>query len=215
MGYGPPGGWNAGMPRPRCGSACGGGSAWAVVAVRACGPIYSVFLFAWVGHIGLRLCDLIVHRRRPVGGAPPCRMANAGRCDSKKKKKKKTHPQPSGSCQQGSHAPTTVHSMYQQSLRQNNLRHMRSRNQRYDWDRERPRGTAPHPPHLHILTSTSLAANRATSPPESSNTSSTFFSLSLSPYSLKLATGLGGVDGAVSGSGRRPRSLLLRHRASL
>ena len=93
MGYGPPGGWNAGMPRPGwgpgCGSACGGGSAWAEVAVRACGPNYSVFLFAWVGHIGLRLCDLIVHRCRPVGGAPPCRMANAGRCDNKKKKKKK------------------------------------------------------------------------------------------------------------------------------
>ena len=69
----------------------GGGGAWAEVAVRACGPIYSVFLFfAWVGHIGLRLCDLIVHRRRPVGGAPPCRMANAGRYDYKKKKKKKT-----------------------------------------------------------------------------------------------------------------------------
>ena len=45
MGYGPPGGWNAGMPRPGCGSACGDGSAWAEVAVRACGPIYSVFLF--------------------------------------------------------------------------------------------------------------------------------------------------------------------------
>ena len=50
---------------------------------------FFVFLFAWVGHIGLRLCDLIVHRRRPVGGAPPCRMANAGRCDYKKKKKKR------------------------------------------------------------------------------------------------------------------------------
>ena len=45
VGYGPPGGWNAGMPRLGCGSACGGGSAWAEVAVRACGPIYSVFLF--------------------------------------------------------------------------------------------------------------------------------------------------------------------------
>ena len=33
--------------------------------------------------------------------------------------------------------------------------------------------------------------------------------------SLKLATGLGGVDGAASGGGRRLRSLLLRHRASL
>ena len=33
--------------------------------------------------------------------------------------------------------------------------------------------------------------------------------------SLKLATGLGGADGAVSGGSRRPRSLLLRHRALL
>ena len=70
MGYGPLGGWNAGMPRPGCGSACGGGSvwcvrrwqcmvraevavrgacgggsAWAEVAVRACGPKYNVFPF--------------------------------------------------------------------------------------------------------------------------------------------------------------------------
>ena len=47
------------------------------------------FFFAWVGHIDLHLCDLIVHRCRPVGGALPSRMANAGRCDYKKKKKKK------------------------------------------------------------------------------------------------------------------------------
>ena len=58
--------------------------------MQACRPKYSFFLVAWVGHIGLRLCDLIVHRWRPVGGAPPCWMANAGRCDYKKKKKKKT-----------------------------------------------------------------------------------------------------------------------------
>ena len=75
----------------------GGGSAWAGVAVRACGPKYSVFRFAWVGHIGLRLCDLIVHRCRPEGGAPPCRMANAGRCDYKKKKKN-MNPQHDAKC---------------------------------------------------------------------------------------------------------------------
>ena len=47
MCYGLPGGWNAGMPRPECGIACGVGSAWAEVAVAmwACRPKYSVFFF--------------------------------------------------------------------------------------------------------------------------------------------------------------------------
>ena len=41
------------------------------------------FFFACVRYIDLHLCDLIVHRCRSVGGALPCRMANAGRCDYK------------------------------------------------------------------------------------------------------------------------------------
>ena len=45
MGYGPPGGYNAGMPSPGYGNACRGGSVWAEVAVGARWPKYSVFFF--------------------------------------------------------------------------------------------------------------------------------------------------------------------------
>ena len=49
---------------------------------------FCLFPCAWVGPIHLLLCDLIVHRCRPIGGALPYLDVNAGRFDEKKKKKK-------------------------------------------------------------------------------------------------------------------------------
>ena len=52
-----------------------------------CFFFFCLFPCAWVGPVDLLLCDLIVHRCRPVGGALPYFNVNAGRFDYKKKKK--------------------------------------------------------------------------------------------------------------------------------